>query len=193
MRPREFDSEAAADAIMRVFLKHGYAATSMDDLIRETGLSRSSIYNAFGSKQQMYQVALQQYHKTTSANVNLVAQDGPLKDIVRKLMMSVVNDELSGRDDRGCLVANSSLDVAPHDPQIAALVADHLTRLENALNAAIKRGQEKNELSGDRDSRALARFVVSSVQGLRVMGKGSAEQGRRRRLLDIVNITLDAL
>lgn len=193
MRPREFDSEAVSDAIMRVFMRQGYAATSMDDLIRETGLARSSIYNAFGSKQQMYQTALHHYHKVTSSNVSLMSQDAPIKELVRKLLMGVVSDELSGRHERGCLVASSSLDVAAHDPQIASLVADHLTRLENAICAAINRAQEKDELNVARDSRALARFIVSSIQGLRVMGKGSAEKGRRRRLVDIVNITVDAL
>lgn len=193
MRPREFDEDAAADAIMRVFIEQGYAATSLDDLTRATGLSRSSIYNAFGAKHQMYELALRQYHKTTSTSVAILSRSGPVKDAIRAQMMAVVDDETSSKNSPGCLVAKSSLELAAHDKVVAILVAEHLARLENALAISIKRAQRNGEISKEKDSRALARFVTSSIQGLRVIAKGSAVRGRRGRLVDIVNVTIASL
>ena len=67
---------AIADAAMQVFWRRGYAATSVQDLVDGTGLGRGSLYNAFGSKQGLYEAALRRYHELTAANLDLLARPG---------------------------------------------------------------------------------------------------------------------
>ncbi|RXU65508.1 TetR family transcriptional regulator [Pseudomonas protegens] len=193
MRPKEFDPDQIADAAMQVFWQRGYAATSIQDLVEGTGLSRSSLYNAFDSKHGLYTCALKRYQQLTAANVELLAQDAPARELVRRLLMRIVDNELE--DDRrlGCLAANASLEMAGQDPAVAQLVAQNFQRIEAALERVLRRGQELGEVDLGKQPRALASFVVCTVQGLRVLGKGSLPGERRQRLLDVVEVTLASL
>ncbi|WP_323120125.1 TetR/AcrR family transcriptional regulator [Burkholderia alba] len=190
MRPKEFEPDEIADAAMQVFWQRGYAATSIQDLIEGTGLSRSSLYNTFESKHDLYQQALRRYHALTTVNVALLAESGSAKALVRRLLMRIVDEELDDTQRRGCLVANATLELAGHDEPVAELVAQNFLRLEKALEKLIVRGQQEGDVASDRNPRALARFFVNTIQGMRVLSKGSAPQGRRQRLLDVLDVAL---
>lgn len=156
MRPKEFEPDTIADAAMHVFWRHGYAATSVQDLVEGTGLSRSSLYSSFESKQGLYQQALRRYQAVTASNVALLSESGSAKALVRKLLMRIVEDELEDAQRRGCLAANASLEMAGHDAQVAELVAQNLLLLENALERLIARGQKEGDIATGRNPRALA-------------------------------------
>jgi len=193
VRPKEFDPDQIADAAMQVFWQRGYAATSIQDLVEGTGLSRSSLYNAFDSKHGLYTCALKRYQQLTTANVELLAEDAPAPELVRRLLMKIVDNELQDDQRLGCLAANAALEVAGQDSLVAQLVAQNFQRIEAALERLLRRGQEQGQVAAHKDPRALASFVVCTVQGLRVLGKGSLPQERRRRLLDVVEVALASL
>ena len=79
MRSKDFDPDDIADAAMRVFWQRGYAATSVQDLVDGTGLSRSSLYGTFENKQGLFQHALRRYEAVTTSNVELLAGPGPAR------------------------------------------------------------------------------------------------------------------
>lgn len=193
MRPKEFDPEQIADAAMQVFWQRGYAATSIQDLVEGTGLSRSSLYNAFDSKHGLYTCALKRYQERSNANIALLAQDAPAKELVRQLLLRIVDDELDDTQRLGCLAANAALEVAGQDPVVAELVAQNFRRVEGALERVLRRGQEQGDIDPDKNPRALASFVVCTVQGLRVLGKGSAADERRERLSNVLEVVLQSL
>ncbi|AZD33654.1 Transcriptional regulator, AcrR family [Pseudomonas chlororaphis subsp. aurantiaca] len=193
MRAKEFEPDEVADSAMQVFWQRGYAATSIQDLVEGTGLSRSSLYNAFESKNGLYQQALRRYHQLTQANVDLLSQPEPATALVRQLLMRIVEDEMGDPRQRGCLVANATLELAAQDPAVAALVSQNFLRLENALEQLLIRGQQEGTLAPDKKPRALARFIVNTIQGMRVVSKGSPPQERRERLMDVLEIALEAL
>src|SRR5690606_28148552 len=112
MRSKAFEPDEIADAAMQVFWRRGYAATSIQDLVEGTGLSRSSLYGTFENKQGLYQEALRRYEAVTAANVALLAGPGAPKDLIRRLLMRVAEDELGDPQRRGCLVANATLELA---------------------------------------------------------------------------------
>ena len=193
MRPKEFDPEQIADAAMQVFWQRGYAATSIQDLVEGTGLSRSSLYNAFDSKHGLYTCALKRYQERSNANIALLAQDAPAKELVRQLLLRIVDDELDDTQRLGCLAANAALEVAGQDPEVAELVAQNFRRVEAALERVLRRGQEQGDIDPDKNPRALASFVVCTVQGLRVLGKGSAADERSERLSNVLEVVLQSL
>ena len=80
MRTKDFEPDEVADAAMQVFWRRGYAATSVQDLVDGTGLGRGSLYNAFGSKQGLYEAALRRYHALTAANLDLLARPGNARE-----------------------------------------------------------------------------------------------------------------
>ncbi len=193
MRPKEFDSDAIAEAAMRVFWLRGYAGTSIQDLVEGTGLGRGSLYNAFGSKQGLYEFALRRYYEMTAFNVALLAEEGEVKELIRRLLLKIVAEELQDTENFGCMVANASLEVARHDSGVAELVAKNFSRMERALTALLLRGQAAGEIDPGKRPEALARFIVSTIQGIRVIGKGGAREDRSERLADIVEVAVSAL
>lgn len=193
MRGKTFEPDEVADAAMHVFWRRGYAATSVQDLVEGTGLSRSSLYGAFESKQGLYEQALRRYEAITTSNVDVLTGPGSAKELIEELLMRVVESELGDPQRRGCLVANATLELAGHDAVVAALVADNFQRLQGALEKLIARGQQAGELSAGKNPRALARFIVCTMQGMRVLGKGTPAQQRRQCLLDVVEVALDTL
>ena len=193
MRSKQFEADDVADAAMQVFWQRGYAATSIQDLVEGTGLSRSSLYSAFESKHGLYQQALRRYQNITETNVALLSEPGPARHLIQQLLMRIVEDELGDARQRGCLVANATLELAGHDESVAKLVDQNFVRLEKALEQVLARGQHEGDIAADKSPRAMARFIVSTMQGLRVLSKGSARTARRQRLLDVVEVALGAL
>ncbi|MGH8333664.1 MAG: TetR family transcriptional regulator C-terminal domain-containing protein, partial [Pseudomonas sp.] len=120
-------------------------------------------------------------------------ESGSVKGLIQQLLMRIVNDELSDTGQRGCLAANATLELAGQDESVAELVSRNFLRLEKALERALIRGQAEGEIAMHKNPRALARFIVNTIQGLRVLSKGSAHQNRRQRLLDVVDVALDSL
>lgn len=193
MRPKEFEPDAIADAAMNVFWQRGYASTSVQDLVDGTGLGRSSIYNFFGSKHELYESALRRYHDWSGATLDVLNEADPVKELIRRILMSIVDDELDSESHNGCMVANASLELAGHDPIVAALVAENFDRMERAFDGALCRAQRDGEVAPDKDPKILAKFIVNTIQGIRVLGKGSAESDRRERLLGVVDTAMSVL
>lgn len=193
MRTKEFEPDEIADAAMRVFWERGYAATTVQDLVDGTGLSRSSLYSTFENKQGLYQQALRRYQAVTTANVELLEGPGSVTELIRQLLTCILEDELSDPQRRGCLVANATLELAGRDEAVAGLVAHNYQRLHKALEALIVRGQQSGEIAAEKSPRALAYFFVSTMQGMRVLSKGCTARQRRQCLLDVIDVALGTL
>lgn len=194
MRTKEFETDDIADAAMQVFWRRGYAATSVQDLVDGTGLSRSSLYSTFQNKQGLYQKALQRYELlTTLNNVKLLSGSGSPKALIRQLLLNIVEDELSDPERKGCLVANACLELAGHDEDVAQFVVSNLQKIQHALESLLIKAQQSGEISSIQNPRALASFFVNTIQGLRVLGKGSPLEQRKQCLMDVVEVALNVL
>jgi TetR/AcrR family transcriptional regulator, transcriptional repressor for nem operon len=193
MRNKEYDIDEVADKAMNLFWYKGFAATSIQDLVEATGLSRSSLYSSFDGKEDLYQQALNRYQLLTKSNIDLLSTEGSTKGIIRKLLMSILESELNDSNHRGCFMANASLELASHDERIANSVIYNFERLKKALEDLIDRGQRSGEVSNDKNSSALAIFFVNTIQGMRVLSKGSCEGNRRKNLLDVIETSLNLL
>lgn len=190
-RPREFDDERVLDAAMNAFWDRGYAATSAQDLVDATGLGRSSLYNAFMGKHPLYERVLRRYLEcNTEADVALLDQPGSVKERIRGLLLGVIDADLGDPQRRGCLAVNAAIELAGKDEAVTVLVRRVFARVEEALVVALDRGQRGGEITQERSARALARFVLNAIYGLRVLGKAATD---RAPLLDVVDATVGAL
>lgn len=132
-RPRAFDEKAVLDAALQVFWRQGYEATSIDDLTAAMGLSRSSFYGAFGSKQAVLEAALSGYSKSALARLKDIVQGNSEDPLAAAL--DALADPNGGT--KGCLLVNCITELAPHHPEIAALGRRHLAGIEQILAEAI--------------------------------------------------------
>ncbi|MFI7674096.1 TetR/AcrR family transcriptional regulator [Actinophytocola sp. NPDC049390] len=174
-RPREFDEDRALDAAMRAFWSEGYEATSTQDLCEATGLGRSSIYNTFRSKRDLFEQALTRYMtERTATTLALLADARPVREKVRTLLWQSVDPPED--DPLGCLVVNSLVELGPRDEHVAALLRTDQDRRFAALRDAFTAGRAAGEVAADKDPAALAHFVVSSINGMRVMARAGADR-----------------
>ncbi|MEV5599142.1 TetR/AcrR family transcriptional regulator [Streptomyces sp. NPDC052496] len=177
-RPRKFDEERAVDAAMDAFWAAGYEATSTQDLCEATGLGRSSIYNTFKSKHDLFERALDRYMADRNAELfALLESDLPVREKIRTHFRRIVDEECGDRGARrGCLVVNTAIEVAARDEEVAGeLARDYRLRLD-AIRAAIASGQRDGDIAADKDPRALAHLVIAAVGGLRVSARCGADR-----------------
>ncbi|MFI0410993.1 TetR/AcrR family transcriptional regulator [Actinomadura sp. 3N508] len=189
-RPRKFEEERAVEAAMRAFWADGYEATSTQELCNATGLGRSSIYNTFKSKHDLFEKALARYMDIKTSNVIRTLEDGgrPVRERLRTILEWAVEPEPG--DPAGCLVVNTVVELAQRDEAIAERIARDERRRLTALTAAIKEGMRTGEIDRSKDARALAHFIVSTVSGMRVVARGGAD---RRTLTSIADTAMDAI
>lgn len=169
---------------MRAFWAAGYEATSTQELCEATGLGRSSIYNTFTSKHDLFEKALRRYMADKNAALaELLDADLPVREKIRNLLWRVVDPDPA--EPAGCLVINSLVELAPRDPRIAeCLRRDQEWRLQ-ALRTAFEAGIRAGELDAGKDARALAHFVIATIGGMRV----AARSGAGRAALEAVATT----
>lgn len=190
-RPREFDTTEALDQAMQVFWSKGYEATSLSDLVDAMRLSKSSFYDTFGSKHEVFLAAIDHYNKTVASQVAQVATlDAPARKLIGGIFERAAGriTETDGR--RGCFLNNCCVEVALHDPQAAKLIGGGFDLMENTFFALVERGQRDGDIAKDKDARALARYLTSSLNGLMVVGKAKPDP---KALADIARETLKAL
>ncbi|GGL01183.1 TetR family transcriptional regulator [Sphaerisporangium melleum] len=180
-RSKEFDPHEALQAALELFWERGYEATSMADLVERLGVARASLYATFGSKHDLYLLALRRYIETRRPSpIEILSQPGPALPAVRALVEHYAVDSVNDVRRRGCMVVNAAAEMLPGDAEVGRLLDANWTAMETALTSALTRARAQDELPKGRDPRALARFLLVFLQGLRLVSKGSPDPGRLR-------------
>ncbi|OSP54696.1 TetR/AcrR family transcriptional regulator [Pseudoruegeria sp. SK021] len=153
-RPRGFDRDHALENALTTFWRNGFEATSVEDLTSAMGISRSSLYGCFGPKRDVLLAALRHYSAERLTAFTQMADQADASTM-RRLLSSLA--ETSGGS-QGCLLVNCITELAPHDPEIAALGRQHIDQLGTVLATALAR-------LGTADAPALASTFVTLALG----------------------------
>ena len=169
-RPREFDEEQVLVDAMQAFWRKGYEATSLVDLTTATGLNKASLYRVFGDKHQLFMSALRNYadieFRETTAVISADASPlTNLRAIVRK-----VSDDASS--DKGCLMINAMVELAPHDPEVKQLLKSFGEQRMQAIQGMIAQAQAAGEVRAELDPQELAISLMINFAGSAAMVKG---------------------
>ncbi len=187
-RPREFDGDVALERAMQAFWAKGYKATSLDDLCGATGLSRSSLYSAFGGKRALLHQSLARYEEQGVARIAAaLARPLPIRKAIADFVGELIDRIIAGPGRAGCFIGNCAAELAGQDRATTARVRMSLARIEATFRDALARAQQRGEIAATADVESLARFLVSSIQGLRLMGKANPD---RAALNDIAAVML---
>jgi TetR/AcrR family transcriptional repressor of nem operon len=170
-RPRDFDEGDALEAAMRRFWADGFAGTSVRDLGEAMGLGQASVYNAFGNKRALFTQCLDRYlDANMRARIARVEKSLPPRQAIEAFLTEIVERSLESR--LGCLLANAALEVAPHDAEIAAVVAERMGELEAFFRRCVEAGQRDGSISADVDPADAAGLMLTTVMGMRVLARG---------------------
>ena len=185
-RHREFDVDAAVAAAMEVFRRHGYEGASMRDLAEATGLGSGSLYAAFGSKEGLYLAALDLYRSRYAAPLVDVLRAGhDPREVIREVFISAIDDIVADGQRRACLIVAAATERAHLDTRVAERLRSTAQSLELALYDLLAEGQLRGRIPADRDAHDLAAFLVTSLQGLRVMGSINPDRATLVRTAEV--------
>jgi TetR/AcrR family transcriptional regulator, transcriptional repressor for nem operon len=179
-RPKEFDRDAAVGRAMSVFWQKGYAATSTDDLLRAMKIGRQSMYDTFGDKRRLYVETLERYQQESVAgHINrLRSTASPLAGI-EALVVGMIPADRTARE-KGCMGVGSISEFGNGDTALAKLRTKSGDVLHKALLERLQDAQAAGEIGQTVDIEHAARFLETTMLGLRVAAKaGEGAQALR--------------
>ncbi|MEQ9301279.1 MAG: TetR/AcrR family transcriptional regulator [Cyclobacteriaceae bacterium] len=181
----QFDQDLVLQNAMQVFWDKGYHATSMQDLVDATGLNRSSIYNSFGDKFNLFYLSIKRYQTTQKSIVNkwLVKSDGP-KGAVRLLFEGILSDIIAKPQNNGCFISNCTTEMAKESPEVKKLLQENQQNMEQLFYDLIVDAQELGQIDTKENAHELAAYYFSSLQGLRVVGILNSDETYLRGIID---------
>lgn len=186
-RPRTFDPDLVLENAMQLFWGKGYEATSLQDLLEATGLSKSSLYESFGNKQSLFEAAFTRYFETRAKQMRerLEQADSPL-GFVRECLLSVFED--AQRDTpRGCMLVNVANEFSTRDPAVQRLIELATRRFHELFERAFALAQARGELADTRTPSELARYLHCVMTGLRTQTKSGLG---RKELLGVIDMVM---
>jgi len=185
-RPRSFDREAALDAALRLFWRHGFEGTAISDLVRELGIAAPSIYAAFGSKEALFNEAIGLYgHKYGIAMKCLIEQEATAEASVRAILFDAASTFAMPGLPGGCFVASGMLAWAPPQKELARVFRSKRALMIGALRSRIDQGVAAGELPEGTDSHDLGNYYGAVIEGMSVQARDGADAQALRRVAEV--------
>ena len=189
-RPKNFDRAVALQQAMKLFWERGYAGTSFDDLTAAMGISASSFYNSFGSKEHLYEEATAAYMAIAGKwFVGELNAGTDTKTAFHRLLTAAAREFTRSDLPSGCMISLACTQVAPALSCLRDTMAGYRGAAQSAMAARIQRGIEEGDVRSDTDVEALASFYSALTRGLAAQARVGAS---RERLQEIVEIGMRA-
>ncbi|MGW3964249.1 TetR/AcrR family transcriptional regulator [Amycolatopsis sp. NPDC005003] len=174
---KHFDPDATLDVVTRLFWRQGLAATGMGEVVRETGVSRSSLYATFGGKKELYLAALDRYldEHARPGFARLAADERGLPT-VREFFTRLVTARCSGeRAGWGCLAVNAHTGPEAADPDVRRRLDRHHAQLREALHDALTTACGLGQLHAGVDANTAAGTLALLAYGLNLRSRAGAD------------------
>lgn len=174
-RSKQFEPEQALSSAMSAFWRHGYDATSMEDLMDCMGIGRASIYNAFGNKRALFLSALERYVSNGGALQGVRLPDSPRLAIVTAFR-TIVERAVTGESCDGCLVVNTALELAPHDDEIAQIVNGIFVQQEALFRTYLEQAMACGEVPQTLDPSRTAQTLLALSIAVLVLARSRPDE-----------------
>lgn len=176
---------------MEAFWRQGYEATSLQDLLGAMGISRSSFYQAFGSKHELFERCLALFRERQVQRMMSALGKAPSgREFLRTVLYSMVQEARKTQAPKGCLIMNTATEFSGRDAVISELVSDGIRQFSGVFRAAVVRAQEEGDISRSRSADVLANYMVTVVSGLKTMVKAGLGPAA---IEEVVEVALDTL
>lgn len=184
-RPREFDPKVALQTAIQVFWEKGYYDTSVDEVVRRTGVAKYGIYGTFGPKRELFQKVLKQYAVDRHRDIQRpIRQPNASLSDVFEFFEHV--PKIITRADKpiGCLVCNTGIEVGLRDTEINAFVQDFFADTAQAIKDCLSRAIEQGELETEEDLDDLATYLATEFRAALMLARSGCDRVSIQRHLD---------
>jgi len=183
-RPREFCVESALAAALRVFWRRGYEGASMAELTEEMGITKPSLYAAFGNKEALFRKALDLYEREKLAFVRSALEAPTARAVAERLLTGVYDMQTCTGDPKGCLNVISSLACGVEAESIREEVNLRRRSVQKALLDRFRRAKDEGDLPEGVEPEALTVYLATIIQGVTVQAAGGASPEQLKRIVD---------
>lgn len=171
-RPREFDETDVLNAACDAFWSRGYEATSTRDLVKATGLTQPSLYNAFGDKRALFLRVLDHYlQQSLRERIARHEAAGTPGTAIAGFFAETVQRSLDDPGKRGCLMVNSVLEATPDDEELRDALAAEIVQIRDFFLRCVQAGQASGEIAQTVDAQEAAQHLLAVLLGLRVIAR----------------------
>lgn len=167
-----FNKNNELKKITLLFFKKGYYATSMQDIVATTGLNRSSIYNTFGSKLELFIACFEKCENNFKTEIQkiLLETTNPLKSLIlifENTIKPIINGQLN---------PNYINEIKSEEKAIRKLILNQHDYLEDLFKSIIRRGQDLGVINNSKSANQYAIYLITAYQGLKVMSHISEDE-----------------
>ena len=182
---KSFDEDEAIGKAMSVFWEKGYEPASIADLIAGIGITRGSLYNAFGDKEQLFIKSLLKYDKDyrRALLTEMEALDDP-KRAIKTLFDFIVADTLADPDRKGCFIVNTTSELSTHGDEVNTIIRTGLREFEVFFRRSIEVAQTRNDIPAGVDPKATAKALLGLMISIRVLGRGMYDKASLKTIAD---------
>ena len=173
-RPREFCVDMALTEALRVFWSKGYEGASLNDLTEAMGITRPSLYAAFGNKESLFRQALELYERDKLAYVGKSLDQPSAREVARAMLTGAVDNMTGCGQPHGCLGVISSVACGEEAEGIREEVLERGRRAKEAIVARMKRASDEGDLPANVDPEALTNYLYAMLQGMSVQAGAGA-------------------
>ena len=176
---KQYDRIDLLDKAIEVFRLHGFCGTSTAQLAAELRVNRKSMYAEFGSKQGLFEAALERYDaKHLTRLLTPVEAPEAGAEAIRRAFGSYADASSGWARGRGCLLCNTAVERGALDPGSGRYVAAYFDRLTAAFRHALGNAQRSGEIGPAADLDALAAFFTTALIGVAasIRAEAPAEQ-----------------
>ena len=183
-RPREFCVDEALAQALRVFWSKGYEGASLTDLTDAMGITRPSLYAAFGNKEALFRKALDLYEREKLCYMSQALDAPTARDVAERLLRGALEMQASDGEPRGCLRVISSVACGVEAESIREEVIARRKSSSDALIARFEKAEAAGELPEHMNAEGLSGYLVALLQGLALQAGAGASREELERLVE---------
>ncbi|MGB8862175.1 MAG: TetR/AcrR family transcriptional regulator [Ilumatobacteraceae bacterium] len=176
---------------MDLFWRKGYRGTTPQDLVDELGIGKGSLYAAFGTKRELFELVLDRYRQQQGDTLtNIIDRPGPVLHRLRAALQLIIDANAADANRRGCLAVNTAAELANVDTQATEVVRAMFERNEAHLRVVVTAGQSSGEVRCDIPAAALAAHLLTTGVGLQLLVKTTRDPQSLSVVVDAAITTL---
>ncbi len=191
-RTKAFDETEVLEKAKQLFWKQGFHATSIQNLVDHLGINRASIYDTFGDKNKLYEMALRSYREESAVHLqSRLDKFKSVKNGLRTLLREGIKAAIDDDDCKGCFVVNCISEYLPKHQHILTELLDNKVIFEKTASRTLQRGKDSGELSPDLNVKDLATYLYTFFSGLQIIAKVKPSKKELFKTIDLGLKVLD--
>ena len=183
-RPRAFDPDQALERALEVFWRQGYEGASLADLTEAMGINRTSMYAAFGNKEDLFRAALARYTSGPASYVAKALLEPTARSVAEHVLRGAVNATTSPDTPPGCLGVQGALATGAPGQLAKDALIEWRSNGEDAIRERLQRAQAEGDLPPDADPANLARYIATFAYGISVQAASGVPREALSQIVD---------